>query len=158
MAGKLPNELDRIDVEILKALEADGRITMSTLAEKVSLSQSPCWRRVQLLERAGLIEGYHARLNRKLLGLAVHGFISVEVRDPSLAMGAAFEREVVALEGAIACHNLSGSIDYLIELVATDPEEFARLVREIRSFPGVTRVHTSFTLKEIKKGSALPIR
>lgn len=115
------------------------------------------WRRVQLLEQAGFIQGYHARLNRKQLGLGVHGFVSLRMKDHALATAVAFEREVVALPGAISCQNLSGGYDYQIELVATDHDAFAKLVREIRAFPGVAGVYTSFTLQEIKVGGALPI-
>ncbi|PXF29388.1 AsnC family transcriptional regulator [Pokkaliibacter plantistimulans] len=151
------SDLDRIDRQILEALQANGRLTVAELAEKVSLSQSPCWRRVQMLEQAGFILGYHAQLNRKQLGLSVHGFVSLKMKDHSLATAAAFERAVVALAGAISCQNLSGGYDYQIELVAGDHDAFAKLVREIRAFPGVADVYTSFTLQEIKTGGALPV-
>lgn len=157
MADKSQRTLDRTDLRILSILEADGRISMSELAEKVSLSQSPCWRRVQLLEQAGYITGYHAQLNRKMLGLGVHGFVNVEVRDPSLAAGNAFEREVAVLPGVISCYNLSGIYDYQIELLAPDLPTFAKLLRTIRGFPGTTKIVTSFTLNEIKTNGSLPI-
>jgi Lrp/AsnC family transcriptional regulator, leucine-responsive regulatory protein len=157
LGGKTLKDLDRIDLQILKELQANGRLTMAELAEKVALSSSPCWRRVQLLEEAGFIEGYHARLSRKLLGLGVHGFVSVRMREHSLATVEAFEQTVFALPGAIACHTLSGTYDYQIELVAADHESFAKLCREIRTFPGVTDTYTSFTLHEIKASSGLPV-
>ncbi|MCB6185155.1 Lrp/AsnC family transcriptional regulator [Leeia sp. TBRC 13508] len=157
MSYKTVGDLDRIDLQILETLQANGRLTMAELAEKVSLSQSPCWRRVQQLEQAGFIEGYHARLSRKLLGLGVHGFVNLRMKDHSPATAAAFERQIVALAGAISCQNLSGGYDYQIELVAADHEAFAKLVREIRSVAGVSEVYTSFTLHEIKSGGALPI-
>ena len=158
VANKSASDLDRIDIQILRALQANGRLTMGELAEKVSLSQSPCWRRVQLLEQAGFIEGYRARLSRKALGLGVHGFVSVRVKDATLKTSAAFERAVVAMENAIACLNLSGGYDYQIELIATDQQSFANFVREIRGFPGVSEVYTSFTLHEIKSNGLLPVR
>ncbi|SCK30956.1 Lrp/AsnC family transcriptional regulator, leucine-responsive regulatory protein [Variovorax sp. HW608] len=151
-------DLDRTDRLILEALQANARLTMAELAEKVSLSQSPCWRRVQLLERGGFILGYHARLERRQLGLSVHGFVSLRMEDHTPRTAASFERQVVALPEVIACQNLSGQYDYQLELVAADHEAFARLVREkIRSLPGVKDIYTSFTLKEVKTGGALPV-
>ncbi|NDY93118.1 Lrp/AsnC family transcriptional regulator [Ideonella livida] len=150
-------DLDRIDREILRALQTNGRITMAELAEKVSLSPSPCWRRVQLLEQAGFIRGYHAALDRRLLGLDVHGFVSLKMKDHTLETAAAFERAVAGLSGALSCQNLSGGYDYQIELVATDHDAFARLVRQVRALPGVAEVYTSFTLHEVPLARALPV-
>jgi DNA-binding Lrp family transcriptional regulator len=152
-------ELDRIDRQILDALQANGRLTMSELAEKVSLSQSPCWRRVQLLEQRGFISGFHARLDRKRLGLGVHGFVCLRMENHTPRVASSFERQVVALPEVIACQNLSGMYDYQLEVVAADHEAFARLVREkIRSLPGVKDIYTSFTLREVKTAGALPVQ
>jgi Lrp/AsnC family leucine-responsive transcriptional regulator len=151
-------ELDATDRQLLAALQADGRLTMAELAERVSLSPSPCWRRVQLLERAGYIVGYHARLDRRRLGLGVHGFVALRMENHTPRTAASFERQVVALPEVVACQNLSGQYDYQLEVVAADHEAFARLVREkIRSLPGVKDIYTSFTLKEVKSGGGLPV-
>ena len=152
-------DLDRIDRQILEALQANARLTVAELAEKVSLSASPCWRRVQLLERGGFILGYHAQLDRNRLGLGVHGFVNLRMEDHTPRTAASFERQVVALPEVIACQNLSGQYDYQLELVAHDHEAFARLVREkIRALPGVKDIYTSFTLKEVKLGGGLPVQ
>jgi DNA-binding Lrp family transcriptional regulator len=157
MTDETPRELDRIDRQILRELQADARLTMAELAERVALSPSPCWRRVQLLERGGWIAGYHARLDRRRLGLGVHGFVSLRMENHTQKMAESFERQVVAIPEVLACQNLSGQYDYQIELVAADHEAFARLVREkIRTLPGVKDISTSFTLKEIKADGALP--
>jgi DNA-binding Lrp family transcriptional regulator len=158
MPDESPRELDRIDRQILRELQADARLTMAELAERVALSPSPCWRRVQLLERGGHIAGYHARLDRRRLGLGVHGFVSLRMENHTQKMAESFERQVVAIPEVLVCQNLSGQYDYQIELVAADHEAFARLVREkIRSLPGVKDISTSFTLKEVKAGGALPV-
>ena len=159
MATDSPRKLDRIDRQILAALQANARLTMAELAEKVSLSQSPCWRRVQLLEQSGYITGYHARLDRARLGLGVHGFVSLRVEDHTPRTTASFERQVVALAEVVSCQNLSGQYDYQVELVAADHEAFAKLVREkIRALPGVKDIYTCFTLKEVKTGGAVPLQ
>lgn len=150
--------LDRIDRQILQALQVNARLTAAELAEKVSLSQSPAWRRVLILERSGFILGYHAVLDRQRLGFGVHGFVNLRMENHAPRTAASFEREVVALPEVIACQNLSGQYDYQLELVDADHEAFAKLVREkIRQLPGVKEIHTSFTLKNIKSGGALPV-
>ncbi|MDP1900406.1 MAG: Lrp/AsnC family transcriptional regulator [Rubrivivax sp.] len=159
MAYESLRDLDRVDLQILEALQSNGRLTMAELGEKVSLSPSPCWRRVQLLERGGFIVDYRARLDRRMMGLDVHGFVSVRMENHAQSTSANFERLVVALPEVIACQNLSGQYDYQLELVAPDHESFAQVVREkIRSLPGVKDIYTSFTLKEVKTAGALPVQ
>lgn len=152
-------KLDNTDRQLLDALQKDGRTTIGDLAERVSLSQSPCWRRVRHLEECGVIAGYHARLDRKLLGYGVLGFVHLAMHDHTPDMAAAFEREVVALPQVLACHNLSGRYDYQLEVVAQDLELFAEFVRSnIRGLPGVREISTSFSLKEVKRSIALPVQ
>ena len=78
MSHPLP-KLDAIDRQLLQALQQNGRATVGELAEMVSLSPSPCWRRVKLLEESGLVEGYHARLSRRQLGYGVTGFVQLQM-------------------------------------------------------------------------------
>lgn len=149
---------DATDQAILLALQRDARQTMAELAEHVSLSQSPCWRRVRQLEESGVIEGYHAALSRKHLGYGVTGFIHLQMQNHTAETTAAFEREVMALPQVVSCHNLSGNYDYLIEAVETDLESFSTLVRnKIRCLPGVKEIATSFSLKEVKAAGSLPV-
>ena len=153
-----PVLLDSTDQRLLQALQQDARTTMAELAQQVSLSPSPCWRRVRQLEESGVIEGYHAHLSRQKLGYGVTGFVHLQMNNHMPDMMAAFEREVVALPQVLSCHNLSGRYDYLIEAIAPDLEAFSQLVRvKIRSLPGVKEISTSFSLKEVKRGGILPV-
>lgn len=150
--------LDAVDRQLLTALQKNGRTTVGELAELVSLSQSPCWRRVRQLEDSGVIDGYHARLDRKLLGYGVLGFVHLSMHDHTLQKADAFEREVVALPQVLSCHNLSGRFDYQLEVVAQDLETFSEFVRNnIRSLPGVREISTSFSLKEVKRSHEIPV-
>ncbi len=157
----MPNDisqLDAVDRKLLNALQRDGRSTVGELAELVSLSQSPCWRRVKQLEESGLIEGYHARLSRRKLGYGVTGFVQLQMENHTPEASASFERAVVALPQVLSCHNLSGRYDYQLEIVGIDLESFAEFVRtQIRALPGVREISTSFSLKEVKNSLALPI-
>ena len=118
---------DAIDRQLLATLQKNGRTTVGELAEKVSLSPSPCWRRVRQLEDSGVITGYHARLDRKLLGYGVLGFVHLAMHDHTPEKGDAFEREVMALPQILSCHNLSGRFDYQLEVVAQDLEPLPSL-------------------------------
>lgn len=149
---------DATDRALLMALQHDARQSMAELAEQVSLSQSPCWRRVRALEENGVIEGYQARLNRRQLGYGVTGFIHLQMANHTTEVMASFEREVVAVPQVVACHNLSGQYDYLIEAIAPDLDAFSTLVRnKIRCLPGVKEISTSFSLKEVKAAGSLPV-
>ncbi len=150
--------LDPTDRQLLEALQEDARTTVAELAQRVSLSASPCWRRVRQLEEAGVIEGYHAHLSRQKLGYGVTGFVHLQMANHMPDIMSAFEREVVALPQVLSCHNLSGHYDYLIEAIAPDLESFSQLVRvKIRSLPGVKEISTSFSLKEVKHAGSLPV-
>ena len=157
----MPNDifqLDAVDRKLLNALQRDGRSTVGELAELVSLSQSPCWRRVKQLVESGLIEGYHARLSRRKLGYGVTGFVQLQMENHTPEASASFERAVVALPQVLSCHNLSGRYDYQLEIVGIDLESFAEFVRtQIRALPGVREISTSFSLKEVKNSLTLPI-
>ena len=152
------DSLDNTDRKLLDALQHDARQTIADLAQLVSLSPSPCWRRVRQLEESGVIEGYHAQLSRAKLGYGVTGFVHLQMDNHSPDIMAAFEREVVALPQVLSCHNLSGRYDYQIEAIAPDLESFSQLVRvKIRSLPGVKEISTSFSLKEVKRAGTLPV-
>lgn len=150
--------LDAVDRELLAALQRDGRATVGQLAESVSLSTSPCWRRVRHLEDSGVIEGYHAHLDREAVGLGVLGFVHLTMQDHTPKTMAAFEREIEAAPQVLACHNLSGRFDYQLEVVAPDLQAFSDYVRTtLRALPGVREISTNFVLKEIKRTHALPL-
>ena len=151
-------KIDRADQALLWALQKDSRITIGELAEQVHLSTSPCWRRVKRLEDVGLIEGYTVRLSRRKLGLGVTGFVQLQMQNHSPEAAESFELEVIALPQVLACHNLSGRYDYQLEVVEKDLESFSEFVRtRIRALPGVREISTSFSLKELKRQTELPI-
>lgn len=151
-------KLDATDRALLWALQKDSRVTIGELAEQVHLSTSPCWRRVKRLEESGLIRGYTVQLSRPKLGLGVTGFVQLQMKNHTPEAAASFEREVIALPQVLACHNLSGRFDYQLEVVGKDLESFAEFVRtRIRALPGVREISTSFSLKELKRSTSLPL-
>jgi Lrp/AsnC family leucine-responsive transcriptional regulator len=150
-------ELDGTERQILRLLQTDGRMSNVTLAEQIGLSESPCFRRVKRLEEAGLIRGYSAIVDQRLLGLSVTAFVLVTMEKQPDAATEAFIAEVEAEAHIVECYATSGSHDYLMKVVARNIDHFSELcMQRILKFPGVMHVESSFSLKEIKHSRVLP--
>lgn len=152
------SELDRIDRAILAEIQRDGRISNAKLAERVGLSETPCARRLKRLETDGFIEGYQGVLSRTALGLGVTSFCLVRFSLHDRGLADRFEREVEALSRIVACHNVAGTADYLLQIVALDLDDYGVFMRDtVRSLPGVTSVESMLSLKEVKRHTGLPM-
>ena len=114
------SEIDQISAHILRELTTDGRITNLQLAERVGLSPSACLRRVQDLERKGIITGYRAVLNPSAMGVGVTAYIGVGLSEHSKAALLRFERAVSVAPEVIECHNITGTIEYLLRIECAD--------------------------------------
>lgn len=142
--------LDRIDHAILAELQRNGRITNSALAERVGLSQSACSRRVDQLERSGVIRGYHARIDEGVLGRPIRVLVHVSLAGQAESMLVEFEAAVKRCPNILSCHLLSGEYDYLIRVAARDLADYERVHKEwLSTMPHVTRIHSSFALREV---------
>lgn len=151
-------ETDKIDKEILLAMQADGRTTTAKLAQAVHLSETPCLRRLKRLESEGVIEQYRAILSRSALGLDIHAYAFVRFGVHTRELSDRFEREIQAIPRIVACQNVSGTADYLLEIVSRDMEEYGVFVRDVlRTLPGVTSVESMFCMREVKKNAGLPV-
>jgi Lrp/AsnC family leucine-responsive transcriptional regulator len=145
--------LSRIDLSILRILEADARISFAALAERVGLSKSPCWTRVQALEKQGVITGYHARLAAKAVGKGLTVYAQATV---DFARAEAFEAAVLKHPAITDCHSTAGAGDYLLRVVAADVEDLDHLLRkDLSQLPGVQRFTTTVCMKAIKEGGGL---
>jgi DNA-binding Lrp family transcriptional regulator len=151
-------ELDKTDRTILELLQADGRLTNAEIASRVALSPPACWKRLKRLEET-VIRGYHASLEPRQLGLGLFAFVSILLDDHSEKAMNRFESDVMALPNVIACHNVSGKYDYLLQVVATDMEAFHELAlnRILRKLGNIKEMYTGFSLKEIKRSTSLPL-
>ncbi|WP_297515002.1 Lrp/AsnC family transcriptional regulator [uncultured Caulobacter sp.] len=145
--------LSRVDLAILRVLEADARISFATLAERVGLSKSPCWSRVQALEKQGVIAGYRARIDAKAVGKGLTVFALATV---DFARHEAFEAAVLRHPSITDCHSTAGDGDYLLRIVAADVEDLDTLLRkELSRLPGVQRYTTTVCMKAIKEGGGV---
>ena len=150
--------LDRIDRRLLEALQADARLTTAELAQQVALSPSPCWRRVKRLEALGLVRGYHAELDPERLGWGVTAFVQVTLERHELALGDRFEQAVRAMPEIVACHNVSGAYDYLLQVLARDLKALSQFLMDtLMTLPSVDNVRSSVCLDRIKSTGALPL-
>lgn len=151
-------ELDRYDRAILRLLQQDARITNASLAEKVSLSESACLRRVRALEASGLIEGYTAVLNQQKAGLPVNVFVNITLDRQAQPGLEAFESAVRRLPEVMECYLMTGDYDYLLRLVVADLSDFERVHQQLTRLPSVARVHSSFAVRIVMRSTALPMR
>lgn len=151
--------LDRIDLRILALLQANGRATNAEIAESVSLSASACLRRVQKLEADGVIAGYAALVDPHALGLGLQAFVRVQLEKHGSAPVQHFVQSVQSWDEVVACHALTGEMDYLLHVVVSDLDDFSRfLLDKLLNESGVGDVNSSFVLRTVKQTRALPIK
>jgi Lrp/AsnC family transcriptional regulator, leucine-responsive regulatory protein len=151
--------LDRYDIAILAALQAEARLTNAELAARIGLSAAPTWRRVRWLEEQGYITGYRAALDRRRLGLGVLAFVRVDAERNNAAATRDLEAQLRALPQVISCHYISGNGTFELQVVATDLDAFSRFTLDtLLVLPNVGDVHTSFSLGEVKAAGALPLQ
>jgi Lrp/AsnC family leucine-responsive transcriptional regulator len=150
--------LDRTDLRILAELQRDGRLTNAELAERVALSASPCLRRVQRLEQAGIIAGYAAHLDAAAVGLGLHAFVRAQLAKHDNKSIERFAAQMAQWDEVVACHALTGDMDYLLEIHVEDLAHFSRfLLDRLLNNAGVADVNTSFVLRTVKRTQALPL-
>ena len=151
-------DLDRTDLQLLAELQRSGRQTNTDLAERVHLSPSACLRRVQRLEREGVIAGYRAEVDAERLGLGLSAFVRVQLNHHDAASVAAFARAVNDWDEVVSCHALTGDMDYLLQVVVRDLDHFSRfLLDRLLNQAGVADVNSSFVLRTVKAFRGLPL-
>lgn len=150
--------LDHFDLKLLAALEADGRLTNSELAEKIGLSASQCSRRRIRLEETGIIEGYSARLNAERLGIGLLALIQVSMSLHSKENAKKFSDFVNSIEEIQEAYALTGDADYLLKVVVPDLKSLSKIINElILPHASVSHVKSSIVLATLKDTHRLPL-
>jgi Lrp/AsnC family leucine-responsive transcriptional regulator len=150
--------LDKIDTNILRALQADGRISNLRLAEVVQLSPTAVLERVKRLTREGFILGYEARLNPHLLGAGLLIFVEVLLDRTLPRQLDAFKAEVMARPEILECHLVAGAFDYLLKTRVADMAAYREFIGSgIWTLPGVRETRTYAVVEEVKSTSMLPV-
>jgi Lrp/AsnC family leucine-responsive transcriptional regulator len=153
------NAFNRTDLAILALLQREGRLTNAELAERVNLSASACLRRVQRLEAEGVISGYAARVVPNAVGLGLQAFVRIQLTSHGAAAVQTFVERVHGWDDVVACHALTGDMDYLLHVVVEDLEHFSRfLLDHLLNDAGVADVNSSFVLRTVKHERALPLK
>ena len=150
--------LDGFDLKLLAALQENGRITATELAERIGMTTSPALRRLRQLEATGVIKGYTALVDQVKVGLPVSVFVSVKLeRQSEDAMGR-FEAAVARCPEVLECYLMTGPRDYLLRVVARDLNHYERFVKEtLTRIDGIANIESSFALGQVKHSNVLPI-
>lgn len=151
--------LDKFDWLILNELQRDGRLSNAELAERVGLSAAPCWRRVRALEKAGVITGYRAEIDRHKVGLDVLAFVRLDAERNRGDVTRELEEAIRKIPEVISCHYISGTGTFELQVISKDLNTFSAFARDVLiNLPNVKDLHTSFSLGEVKASGALPLK
>lgn len=150
--------MDDVDRKIVRQLQRDGRMTITDLADAVGLSATPCTRRLERLQRDGVITGYGARVDPAKLGLGVTIFVSVELSRQDRAAIQSFERAIRGCDEVMECYLMTGTRDILLRVVAADLTAFDRfLENRLMKIPGISNLRSNFALRTMMKRDVLPM-
>ena len=149
--------MDGIDRNILAYLQADSTIGTADLAERVGLSATPCWRRVQKLEQAGVIRSRVALLDAKALNVGVTVFVRLSTSQHSYAWLEGFAAKVAAIDEVVEFYRMSGDVDYLLKIVVPDIAAYDEVYKRLIKSAEFSDVNSSFAMEEIKYTTALPL-
>lgn len=151
-------DIDKVDLQLLKHLQADGRMSVVELSKRVNLSPTPCTQRIKRLEEAGVITGYHARLSPAALGQALMVFVTVKLRGTDEATLEKFNAAVKPVKQILECHMVGGGFDYLLKIRVQDMGEYREILGGvIGALPMVEGTHSYFVMEEVKESPLLPL-
>jgi Transcriptional regulators len=151
-------DLDPFERKILRELQRDAGQTTAQIAERVGLSSSPCWRRIDRLERDGFIKHRVAIVDRHKVGLNAHVFAQVKLNAHGRANLDEFADKIRGFSEVMDCYVLMGSVDFMIRVVAEDINAYEKFFFEkLSQLPGIQEITSTVALSEIKATTALPI-
>ena len=157
MEDSFTSGLDRIDLKILRELQADGRLTNAELAVRVNVSAATCHRRTQRLFDEGHITGVRAEIAPAAVGLGELVMVGVVLDRSTPESFAAFEQAVLQMKDVLDCNLVAGDFDYLLKIRVRDVADFNKLHGEkLIALPGVRQTRTFFVMKQVKENARLP--
>lgn len=154
----MPDDLDKWERRILELLQADATLSTAAVAEAVGLSSSPCWRRIDRLERDGFIKRRVAIVDRGKVGFKAQIFAQVRLNAHGRANLDEFAAAIREVPEVLECYVLMGPVDFMLKIVATDIESYERLFFDrLSRLPGVQEINSTIALSEIKYTTAVPL-
>ena len=148
--------MEILDREILRRLQTNAALSVGDLADRVGISKSACWRRIQKLEREGVIKERITLLNAKAVGLSLTVFISIKTNMHNERWAGQFKDAVMAIPGILEAYRMGGEADYLLKAIVKDMPDYDRLYKELIKV-GLFDVTAGFVMEEIKCTTALPL-
>ena len=151
-------ELSKQDIKILNLLQKNSDRSSAEIAEQLSMSQSPCWRRINRLEKEGFIDRKVALLNREALGMDLVAFTTINLSAAGRKNMELFEEGVLLLDEVIECYTMTGAWDYMLKVVVKDIRHYEQFVRKrLLEIPMIGEVHSHMAVTEIKNTTELPL-
>ena len=151
-------QLDKMDKQILDLLQKDASQPVAEIAQKIGLSVTPCWRRIQKLEEAGVISQRVALLDSQKLGLSMSVFVAIRTNQHNAEWLENFAQTIAQKEEVVEFYRMSGEVDYMLRVVVPDMAAYDRFYKELISEVKLTDVSSSFAMEEIKYSTALPLK
>jgi Lrp/AsnC family transcriptional regulator, cysteine-sensing transcriptional activator len=152
-----PRRIDAIDRKILRVLQEDASLSVAEIGERVGLSSTPCWKRVQRMENEGIITGKVALVDQDKIGLGLSVFVSVESDDHSDAWLKKFAAAVSAMPEVIEFYRMAGDVDYVLRVVVADMRSYDIFYKKLISAVALKNVTSRFAMEKIKSVTALPV-
>jgi Lrp/AsnC family transcriptional regulator len=150
--------LNKQDVEILKLLQRDATVSTASIAERINLSQSPCWRRINRMEEEGLIQRRVVLLDRARLGMEVVVFATINLTSTGRQNLMSFEQDIVRHPEVMECYTMTGIWDYMLKIVTRDIRHYEDFVRNtLTASPAIRELHSHMAVTEIKNSTELPL-
>ena len=150
--------LDQRDLQILKELSNNGRISKSELAARINLSATPCWERLKRLEEAGVIRSYHAKISLEKIANSVTVFVAVELESHQATAFQQFEEAIAEYDEIQACWAIGGGLDYFMQVVTKSIDSYQRLIDELLDQKiGLARYFTYIVTKPVKQADGPPL-
>jgi Lrp/AsnC family transcriptional regulator len=155
----MPSELDTIDLKILNLMQQDASLSTAELAERVGLSQSPCWRRIQRMREEGYIKSQVVIVDRLKLGYHMQMFAQVKMTRLSESERADFVRQIQGIPEILECYTVFGEMDVMLKIIAPDVMWYQEFIfSTLLKLPGVVDVRSIVTLVEMKSTTAVPLK
>ena len=153
-----PHKFDQIDRKILEILQDSGKITNAQLSIEVGLSPAPTLERVKKLEKNGIIESYHAKLNKQEIGIGVSTFVHVALIGHRKSIVDSFVSQIVEIPEVVECHHITGQGDFILKVVSKDITSYQKLLVEvINEIPEIDNTQSTVILSTFKETKVMPI-
>jgi Lrp/AsnC family transcriptional regulator len=158
VVNKLTDQLGKKDIAILKIMQQDATLSTAAIAERINVSQSPCWRRINRLEQEGYIQRRVALLDRNTLGMEVVVFATINLTSTGRQNLLQFEQDIVEHPEVTECYTMTGIWDYMLKIVTRDIRHYETFVRNtLTTSPSIRELHSHMAVTEIKNTTELPL-